>query len=67
MEATNGAVPMTKPRKQYAPKRLSAEKLQVIEHSLKLGMTGTDIAKITGVNSGTVSTVRLVLQFVGRL
>ncbi len=67
MELTIEAVPMKKQRKQYTPKKLTPEKIQVIEQSLKLGMTGADIANITGVNSGTVSAVRLVLQFVGRL
>ena len=47
--------------------KLNADRLATIERCLKLRMTQRDICAVTGTNISTVSTVKLVLSWLGRL
>jgi hypothetical protein len=47
--------------------KLTPEMLGVIESLLKRGDTQLSIAQATGVNTGSVSTIKLVLKYLRRL
>ena len=47
--------------------KLNKDLFQTVERSLKLGMTMDDIYAVTGVNRATISTIKLVLQHLGKL
>lgn len=57
----------TKPRKTRRDVKLTAEKFQTIEAAFRHGMNQDSVAAITAVNAATVSTVHLVLEYLGRL
>lgn len=54
-------------RKTRSDVKLTPDRLSTIERCLVLRMNQHDIAKIAGINVATVSTVRLVLAWMGRL
>ena len=56
-----------KTRKTRSDVKLTPDRLSTIERCLALRMNQYDIAKVAGINVATVSTVRLVLAWVGRL
>ncbi len=47
--------------------RLTPEMLAVVESLLRRGDTQLSISQATGVNTASVSTIKLVLKFLGRL
>jgi hypothetical protein len=61
--------PMTtkKTRKTRSDAKLNADRLATIERCLKLRMAQRDICAVTGTNLSTISTVKLVLAYVGKL
>ena len=56
-----------KGRKTRNDVKLTKERFTTIENCLKLRMIQDDIVRITGVNKATISAVKLVLAYLGRL
>lgn len=69
-EPVSGAPMMSKhkqPRKIRCDIKLTLDKFQTIENAFKQGLKQVAVSKITGINGATVSAVRLVLGYMGRL
>lgn len=60
-------VTINKTHRTRSDAKLNADRLATIERCLKLRMTQRDICAVTGANISTVSTVKLVLSWLGRL
>lgn len=56
-----------KERKQRSDTKMTAEAIAAVERGLKTGLTQEKIAAVTGVNRSSISTVKLVLTYAGRL
>ena len=57
----------TKTIRNHRGRRLTPIAFSTIENCFKQGLTLAATAKIAEINVGTVSTVKLVLEYLGRL
>lgn len=53
--------------RDYKGRKLTAEKLSTIERCLHAGLRTKQIENITGISVGSISAVKIVLQWLGKL
>ena len=57
----------TNQSRDYKGRKLTPEKLSTIERCLQAGLRTKQIEEITGISVGSISAVKIVLQWLGKL